>query len=57
MSPDNQVRQSDGSYVDVGQRLRGLREERRMSLRETARQSGVSVNALSWIEHGMSCPP
>ena len=36
MSPDNQVRQSDGSYVDVGQRLRELREERRMSLRETA---------------------
>ncbi len=38
MPPDNQVRQSDGSYVDVGQRLRELREERRMSLRETARR-------------------
>jgi transcriptional regulator with XRE-family HTH domain len=56
MPPDNEVRQSDAAYVDVGQRLRQLREERRMSLRETARVSGVSVNALSSIERGISSP-
>jgi transcriptional regulator with XRE-family HTH domain len=42
--------------AEVGQRLRALRQQRRMSLREAARLSGVSVNALSMIEHGKSSP-
>jgi len=42
--------------AEVGQRLRELREERRVSLRELGRLSGISVNALSLIERGMSSP-
>lgn len=37
-------------------RLRQLRDERRISLRELARRSGISVNALSLIERGLSSP-
>lgn len=41
---------------EVGQRLRSLREERSVSLRELARQSGISANALSMIERGLTAP-
>jgi transcriptional regulator with XRE-family HTH domain len=44
------------SPAEVGQRLRVLREERRISLRELSRQSGISVNALSQIERGLTSP-
>ncbi len=36
--------------VDVGKRLRTLREERGISIRELARRSQLSANALSMIE-------
>ena len=42
--------------MEVGQRLRELREERRISLRELGRLSGISVNALSLIERGQTSP-
>ncbi len=42
--------------VDVGVRLRQLREERGLSIRALARQSGLSANALSLIERGRSSP-
>lgn len=42
--------------VDVGQRLRQLREERDVSMRELARRSGLSANALSMIERGLTSP-
>jgi len=42
--------------VDVGIRLRQLREERGLSIRALARQSGLSANALSLIERGRSSP-
>ena len=42
--------------VDVGQRLRELREERDISLRELARRSGLSANALSMIERNLTSP-
>lgn len=41
---------------EVGQRLRLLRGERQISLRELARRSGMSANALSMIERGLSSP-
>ncbi len=41
---------------EVGKRLRELREERRISLRELGRLSGISVNALSQIERGLTSP-
>lgn len=46
----------DAASVDVGQRLRALREEREISMRELARQSGLSANALSMIERGLTSP-
>lgn len=42
--------------VDVGARLRALREERRLSIKGLAEASGLAVNTLSLIEHGKSSP-
>lgn len=42
--------------VDVGQRLRVLRDERGISMRALARRSGLSANALSMIERGLTSP-
>ena len=42
--------------IDVGQRLRILREERAISMRALARRSGLSANALSMIERGLTSP-
>lgn len=42
--------------VDVGQRLRSLREERGVSMRALARRSSLSANALSMIERGLTSP-
>ena len=42
--------------VDVGQRLRALREERGVSMRSLARRSGLSANALSMIERNLTSP-
>jgi transcriptional regulator with XRE-family HTH domain len=42
--------------IDVGIRLRQLREAHGHSIRELARQSGLSANALSLIERGRTSP-
>jgi len=42
--------------VEVGQRLRLLRDERGISMRTLARRSGLSANALSMIERGLTSP-
>jgi transcriptional regulator with XRE-family HTH domain len=42
--------------IDVGTRLRALREERDVSMRALARRSGLSANALSMIERGLTSP-
>ena len=42
--------------VDVGGRLRQLREERNLSMRSLATASGLSANALSMIERGKTSP-
>jgi len=46
----------DTISVDVGQRLRTLREERKVSMRALARRSSLSANALSMIERGLTSP-
>lgn len=46
----------DAISMDVGGRLRDLREERNLSMRALARMSGLSANALSMIERGKSSP-
>jgi quercetin dioxygenase-like cupin family protein/DNA-binding XRE family transcriptional regulator len=42
--------------IDVGERLRKLRDERSYSLRALARAAGMSANALSLIERGKTSP-
>lgn len=42
--------------MDVGSRLRELRQERGLSMRSLARLSGLSTNALSMIERGKTSP-
>jgi transcriptional regulator with XRE-family HTH domain len=46
----------DARSMDVGKRLRELREERNVSMRELARRSGLSANALSMIERNLTSP-
>lgn len=46
----------DAISVDVGNKLREMRETRGLSIRALARQSGLSANALSMIERGRSSP-
>ncbi len=42
--------------IDIGARMRQLRQERGKSLRALARISGLSTNALSLIERGRTSP-
>jgi len=48
--------ESEARSVDVGMRIRELREERELSIRALARASGISANALSLIERGRTSP-
>jgi len=48
--------QRDAVSVDVGKRLRELREGRGISMRALATRSGLSANALSMIERGRTSP-
>ena len=48
--------QRDAVSVDVGQRLKELREERHISIRGLATKSGLSANALSMIERNKTSP-
>ncbi len=50
----SQIRQAVS--IDVGNRLRQLREARRVSMRTLATMSGLSANALSMIERGKTSP-
>jgi len=46
----------DALSVDVGSRLRQLREGQHISMRGLAAKSGLSANALSMIERGKTSP-
>ncbi|MGE5250672.1 MAG: helix-turn-helix domain-containing protein [Bacteroidota bacterium] len=48
--------QREAISVDVGVRLRELRESRNISMRGLATASGLSANALSMIERGKTSP-
>lgn len=48
--------EADAVSVDVGVRVRELREERGLSIRALGRASGLSANALSMIERGRTSP-
>ncbi len=47
---------NEAPSVDVGRRLRQLREAQDISMRKLAGRSGLSANALSMIERGRSSP-
>jgi len=46
----------DLQNIDVGVRLREMRQERGLSMRALARESGLSTNALSMIERSRTSP-
>ena len=46
----------EATSVDVGVRLKELREARNISMRTLATKSGLSANALSMIERGKTSP-
>src|SRR5512133_919964 len=46
----------DAVSVNIGERLRELREARNISMRALATRSGLSANALSMIERGKASP-
>jgi transcriptional regulator with XRE-family HTH domain len=48
--------QHDAVSVNIGERLRELREARNISMRSLATNSGLSANALSMIERGKASP-
>ena len=48
--------QQDAVSVNIGERLRELRESRNISMRSLASKSGLSANALSMIERGRASP-
>jgi transcriptional regulator with XRE-family HTH domain len=48
--------QHDAVSVNIGERLRELREARNISMRTLATKSGLSANALSMIERGRASP-
>lgn len=48
--------QHNAVSLDVGVRLRELRDERKISMRGLATKSGLSANALSMIERGKTSP-
>lgn len=48
--------QGEATSVDVGSRLKELREIRNISMRTLATKSGLSANALSMIERGKTSP-
>lgn len=52
----NNVYDHNAISIDVGARLRALRQAKGMSLRALARASGLSANALSLIERGQTSP-
>ncbi len=54
--PDQDFGSTASDGVQLARRLRELRNERRISLRELGRLSGISVNALSMIERGLTSP-
>ena len=48
--------QHDAVSINIGERLRELREARNISMRMLATKSGLSANALSMIERGRASP-
>jgi len=42
--------------VNIGERIKQLREDKRMSLRVLSKKSGISANALSLIERSKTSP-
>lgn len=48
--------QKDAESVNIGERLRELREARNISMRTLATKSGLSANALSMIERNRASP-
>lgn len=47
---------TEQTQLNVGMRIRALREQRGLSLRALAERCGLSINAISLIERGENSP-
>lgn len=47
---------ADGLEIDLGQRIRGLRRSRGLTLRDLAHHAGVTESFLSQVERGVASP-
>ncbi|MBO9521406.1 MAG: helix-turn-helix domain-containing protein [Nocardioidaceae bacterium] len=56
MAEGNAGENVNGLPISVGARLREIRQEKRLSLREVARQLGISASLLSQVENGKTQP-
>lgn len=56
MSVNQGTDQTENREPNVGQQVRGLREQKGLSLRALAKLSGLSLNAISLIERGENSP-
>lgn len=52
----NQDLLEDDENLKLGKRLREIRQEKGLTIREVSARSGISVNALSMIENGKTSP-
>lgn len=52
----NQELTEEDENKKLGKRLRELRQERGLTIREVSARSGISVNAISMIENGRTSP-
>lgn len=52
----NQVVLEEDENLKLGKRLREIRQEKGLTIREVSARSGISVNALSMIENGKTSP-
>lgn len=55
-SSANQIFPEEDENKKLGKRLRELRQERGLTIREVSSRSGISVNAISMIENGKTSP-
>ncbi|WP_374633190.1 helix-turn-helix domain-containing protein [Ferrovibrio sp.] len=55
-STNTGVQPVQGSHVDLGSRVRGIRQSKRMTLKDVANRSGLAVATLSKVENNRLSP-
>ncbi len=55
-SPNTGTQPGQGANVDLGSRVRGIRQSKRMTLKDVANRSGLAVATLSKVENNRLSP-